>query len=118
VLALRQYKLVGGLLFQLRETLVILFDIDMVGFGEQAAWNGEPLHLVPLFVSLLGTLQRHDVGVLRSRIVQPFQGVADILSVAVACALLATELFKGYQMNVSAAISLSIVPLPRSICIP
>jgi predicted histidine transporter YuiF (NhaC family) len=44
--------------------------------------------------------------------------VADILSVAVACALLATELFKGYQVNMSAAISLSVVPLPRSICIP
>ena len=118
MVALRQYQLVGGLLFQLRETLVILFGVDMVGFGKQAAWNGEPLHLVPLFVSLLGTLQRHDVGVLRGRIVQPFQGVADVLAVAVACALLATELFKSFQMNVSAAISLSIVPLPLSICIP
>jgi hypothetical protein len=118
VVALRQYQLVGGLLFKLRETLVILFGVDMVGFGKQAAWNGEPLHLVPLFVSLLGTLQRHNVGVLRGRIVQPLQRVADVLSVAVACALLATELFKSFQMGESVAISLPFPSFPRSICIP
>ena len=92
--------------------MVIFFDIDVVGFGKQAARNGEPLHFVPFFVCLLGTLQRHDVGVLRGRIVQPVQCIADVLSVAVACALLATELFEGFQMNVSATIALPIFPIP------
>lgn len=93
--------------------MVIFFDIDVVGFGKQAARNGEPLHFVPFFVCLLGTLQRHDVGVLRGRIVQPVQCVADVLSVAVACALLATELFEGFEMNVSATIALPILPFSR-----
>jgi hypothetical protein len=38
--------------------------------------------------------------------------------VAVACALLATELFKSFQMGESVAISLPFPSFPRSICIP
>lgn len=63
-----------------------------------AAWNSKSLYLGPFLVSLLGALQGNDVRVLRSGIIQPVQRVAYILSVAVACAFLTTELFKGFVM--------------------
>ena len=84
-----------GLFFELRHACFVIFDIYVVGLGEQATWDGKSLHLGPFFVSILGTLQGNNIRVLRGGIIQPIQRVAYILSMTIACTLLFTELVKG-----------------------
>ena len=87
-----------GLFLELGNAVVVVFYVYVVRLREQTTRNSESLYLGPFLVSLLGALQGNDVRVLRSGIIQPVQRVAYILSVAVACAFLTTELFKGFVM--------------------
>ena len=87
-----------GLFFELGHAVVVIFRVNVIRFREQAARNSKFLDLGPFLVSLLGALQGNDVRVLGSGIIQPVQRVAYILSVAVACAFLTTELFEGFVM--------------------
>lgn len=78
--------------------MIIFVDACMIRLREQATWHGELLHLRPVLVRLFRALQGDYMRVFRSRVVEPFQRVAHVLTMTVTCALLAAELFEGLEI--------------------
>lgn len=57
------------LLFELRNAVIVVLDVDMIRLGEHGRWHCKLLDLRPLFEGLFGTLQSDYVRVLRGRII-------------------------------------------------
>lgn len=58
-----------GLFFELGHAVIVILRVNVIRFGEQAAWNSKSLYLGPFLVRLLGALQGNDVRVLGGSIV-------------------------------------------------